>query len=442
MCAKSVGETSLSLSRRRFLRISTALTIGALARPALVRSARADTAASNELLANTAIKQLFPSGPHDGSGLTFKNGMLLAMTGPGAFYGKVMSRGAQLAAKQIAAIGGPTFQISIGDHKSGDVQAGASEVRRLIGQDSIETLQTSYGAVTVAILPLIEQNKLLTFNGGGPEPAQVGKPWLYMTRMFAGDDQVAGALAWLAKAHPDIRRLAVTGTNENATEAQKVLVPKYWPAFGDGRTLVLQETTKFGSTDYANTVARIRSSNAEAVFMFNTGNDHAYLLKQLREGGFDGPVIGIEFTADAAKIAGDAYDTYIFTADYFDPKSVNPFAKQFTAAYRAEYGEDPELYAANYYEEVFMIWQLARRALEQGGDPHSSEDLQKALEKDPTFLSLYGGAENEPGKITILPDHTTSKPQGVYAIKNGVPVLLASTQKIPLDADPHTALLP
>ena len=110
------------------------------------------------------------------SGMTFNNGILLAMTGPGACYGKVMSRAAQLAAKQIAAIGGPTFRISIADHKSGNVQAGVTGTRRLIDQDKIETLQTSYGAVTIAILPLIAQNKVLTFNGGGPEPAQVNKP--------------------------------------------------------------------------------------------------------------------------------------------------------------------------------------------------------------------------------------------------------------------------
>ena len=220
------------------------------------------------------------------------------------------------------------------------------------------------------------------------------------------------------------------------------MVPKYWTALGDDRKVVLAETTKFGATDYANTVARVRSSGAEAVFTFNTGNDHAYLLKQLRDGGFKGPVIGIEYTIDAAKIAGDTYNTYIFTADYFDPKTaVNPFAKQFVEAYRAEYGEDPELYGANYYEEIFMILQLVRRALEQGKDPHSSQSLLDVLQADPTFLSLYGGTASEPGKISLLPDHTTSKPQGVYEVREGNPVLLATTQKIALDADPRTAIL-
>ena len=65
---------------------------------------------------NTDINKLFPgSGKEIGQGVTIQDGMMLAVTGQGSFFGKVMSRGAKLAAKQIKAAGGPEFSITIAD---------------------------------------------------------------------------------------------------------------------------------------------------------------------------------------------------------------------------------------------------------------------------------------------------------------------------------------
>lgn len=411
------------------------------AAPSSAAASGSTAASGGPVGANDTLRALFPMGKNDGAGMKFTNGMLLAMTGTGAFYGRVMSRGAQLAAKQIAAMGGPTFDIQIADHQSGNVQAGVTGTRRLIQQNKIETLQTSYGAVTVAIIPLIQSGKVMTLNGGGPDPSQVGKDWLYMTRMFAGDDQAAGGCAWLAQTFPSAIRLAVVGTTENATESQTQIIPTMWPKLGGGRTVVVQDTTESGATSYAQTVARVQAAKADAVFTFNTGNDHGYLLKDLRDGGFKGPVLGIEYSTDAAKIAGAAYDTYFFTADFFDVGSQNPFAKQFVEAHTAEYGVAPELYGANYYEEVFMIWTLIRNALAAGADPHQSSSLLAAMNAGPKFLSVYGGSAAGPGQLVINADHTTVKPQGVYQVTASGPVLLESTQKIDLAADPKTALL-
>ena len=48
-----------------------------------------------------------------GKGKTIELGAVLALTGTGSFYGKTMSRGLDLAAKHIAAAGGPTFNVHL-----------------------------------------------------------------------------------------------------------------------------------------------------------------------------------------------------------------------------------------------------------------------------------------------------------------------------------------
>ena len=99
--------------------------------------------------------------------------MNLAMTGQGAFFGDVMSKGALLAAEQIGAAGGPTINITINDHQSGEVPPSVNGVRKLISQNKISFLQTSYGAPSEALIPILQQNKILTFNGGGASPKQL-----------------------------------------------------------------------------------------------------------------------------------------------------------------------------------------------------------------------------------------------------------------------------
>jgi len=94
-------------------------------------------------------------------------------------------------------------------------------MRRLVTQNHIETLQTSYGAPSEAIIPLIEQYKVLSFNGGGASPGQLNKDFLWMTRMLFGNDPAPGSLVWLFKTYK-AKRLAMLGTLENAVEVVRM----------------------------------------------------------------------------------------------------------------------------------------------------------------------------------------------------------------------------
>ena len=63
--------------------------------------------------------------------------------------------------------------------------------------------------------------------------------------------------------------------------------------------------------------------------------------------------MGFEFTPDGLNASKGTYDSegYIFSYDYFDPKSQKSLlAKKFVEDFNKEYGEDPDFYAANFYE--------------------------------------------------------------------------------------------
>ena len=433
-------------SRRDFLRRTgqTGLLVGgALSFPSALAACGGDDGDGNlEPKAPTSLNKIFgPGGEKAGQGIEISDGMMLAMTGQGSFFGKVMSRGAKLGAEQIEASGGPKFKISIADHKSGQVPPAVAGVRRLTTQDEIVTLQTSYGAPSEAIIPLLQQNKVLSFNGGGSSPGQVGKDFLWQTRMLFAYDPADGGLAYLAREFPKVKKLAIVGTEENGVEAFKEKVPRIWPQLVKGGELVAREIHDVGLTDFGSVVARIKSSQADAVFTVSFGNDLGYLVKQLREANVDVPIMGIEFTEQACKIAGSAYDTYLFATDHYDPANKSPWNVQYVKAHRAKYGNEPEYYGTNYYEQMFVMWDLVRRVIASGGDPESGADLQKALMEDPEFKSLYGGGPNTVGTMSFNPkDHTIDKAMGVFSVKDCKTKLLAPIKRIPDGDDPRTAL--
>jgi len=391
--------------------------------------------------ASSGLHKIFgPGGKAGGSGVTIPAGMLLAVTGQGSFFGDVMSKGAKLAAAEIKAADGIDYKITIADHKSGEVPAALSGVREMVSQNKIKILQTSYGAPSEAIVPLIAQDKLLSFNGGGSSPGQVGKPFLYQTRMIFGDDPAPGALAYLAKTYPNAKRLAVVGTKENGVAGRNEIAPRVWKQLTGG-SVVANEQHDVGATDFQALVARVKSSKPDAILTFSFGDDVGYLVKAIREAGLTIPIMGIEFTAQAAKVAGDSYNSYNFATDFYDPTNPNPWNQIFVKGYRDAYGKDPEYYGANYYEQVFWVWELARRVIAAGGDPNDTVALQKALVDNPKFPSLYGGSADKPGEVQFdVTGHTISKPMAVFKVVGGKPVKLVTITKLAPGADPKTAL--
>ncbi len=444
-----VGEAfsfpSADVSRRRFLQ-----GVGAVGGMAVLAacggsnggsSSPAGTANADSPEAKALTAIFGPGGKEGGSGVTLSAGMLLAMTGQGSFFGKVMSQGAKLAASQIKGADGMTYDIHIADHKSGDVPTALSGTRQLVTQSSIKILQTSYGAPSEAIVPLIAQNKLLSFNGGGSSPGQVGKPFLWQTRMIFGDDPCPGGLAWLHKQFPKATKLAIVGTQENGVAAAKTIAPAVWNALTGG-SVVANEQHDVGATDFGSIIARLKSSGPDAILTFSFGDDVGYLVKQLREANVTVLIMGIEFTDQAAKVAGAAYDTYNFATDFYDPANPNPWNKIFVAGHQKMFGEAPEYYGANYYEQVFFVWELVRRVLKSGGDPQDTTALEKALEQNPKFKSLYGGDGSTTGEVEFNPtDHTISKPMGVFKVTGGKPVKIQDIIKLASGADPNTTLV-
>ncbi|HET7874192.1 MAG TPA: ABC transporter substrate-binding protein [Methylomirabilota bacterium] len=353
---------------------------------------------------------------------TVKIGMILAMTGPGAFYGQVMSRGAQLAVEQInkaGGIGGRRLQVLIEDHKSGDADAGVTGARKLLDVDKVPVILTSYSAPTLAIQPLAVEKKVLLLNGGGVGSALVGKASLYNTRMLSS--QTAPFVVQWAAGRLKAKRVATLFWNDAAGQGVNTAIKE--ACAKAGCQVVAEEPHDIGGKNYSPQLARVRAARPDVLALGSFGDDVGYILTQARAYGVTVPILGVDWTPNAQKIGGKAMDGYTIAVDRFDPASGDAKTKAFVEAYKAAHGDVPEFYAANYYEHVeFILRPLFKRIADRGADPAKPgeilAEMERALSAKFKFGSVYGG------DMQLHPNGTVSKPLGVYEVKGDALTLI------------------
>jgi branched-chain amino acid transport system substrate-binding protein len=349
-------------------------------------------------------------------------GAVLAMTGSGAFYGKVMSRGMKLAINQINASGGVAgyrLTLKIKDHESGNTRAATSGTRALMSVDKVPVIVSSYGGVTMAIQPITARRKVLVLNGGGTASTLIGKKDLYNTRMVASQ-LTPSAVKW-ATQHFGAKRVAVIYYSTDSGRETNKAVEKACKKFGC--KVVDQEPYKIGSTNFKAPLARIKSKHPDVLFIGSWGNDVGYIVKQARENNLGAKLVGLELLPSETKIAGNKMNGYWAVFDRFSPEADNPATRQFVKAYKKKYGKVPGYYAANYYEAVKdIIAPVIHKAVEAGHDPLKpgilASTMKELISHGHKFQTVYGG------KLKLKKSGAVVKPVGVFEVKDMKPVLV------------------
>ena len=361
-----------------------------------------------------------------GKGKTIELGAVLALTGTGSFYGKTMSRGLDLAAKHIAELGGPTFKYTYLDHKSGDPAAGVQAMAELVSK-GVQAKFASYGDDITAMLSSTIENKVFTFDGGGGTGITAqGKPFFWGTRAITPNDPMPGLFKWTKEAHPDAKTVGVVqwdlGADNNKGTKDDVLAKL---EAGGYEFNDLYELVPIGGQDFSQVLPKVKANEPDILLLVIYGQDPGSFSNQAQTAGLKAVQIGFEFTPDGLNASKGTYDSvgWTFAYDFFDPKtSTNPLAKKFIEGFNTDNGEDPDFYAANYYENAFDMWELMRRIWKD--DPEAEitgEALQKALETNFTLPSVYGGDETHLGTFELDPTtHSVIKREmGVFEYKDG-----------------------
>ncbi len=353
---------------------------------------------------------------------TFPIGAFWAMTGPQAYYGRVMSQGARTGIEhvnQAGGVAGYNLDLIITDFKNVDTNLAVSGVRKMIDVDKIPVVLASFSATSLAVQPICSKNEVLMLNGGGYSPMLANKAFLYNTRM-SQDQMMPGLLKFYWD--QGIRKLAVIYMSDPAGEvpANEVIKP-LWTSWG-GEVVALAPHQP-GLTDFSTYMARIRAKQPDAIIDISTGLDVPYIVKAAREMGMNMPMSVPEWSDDYQAVAGQHSQNVYVAVEQFNPDIDDPLTQKFVNDYTKKWNEKPDFYAANYYDATAnIIPELMRRVEAKGGDPMSGKALNDAIWENPTFKTVFGG------DLTLSRDGTVVKPLAIYKIENGKQVFIQNVK--------------
>jgi branched-chain amino acid transport system substrate-binding protein len=343
----------------------------------------------------------------------FRIGALLGLTDKGNWNATVMQRGIMMAVDEINAKGGIDgikVEAAIEDHQ-GVPRVGVDALERLRARYDIQAVLLSYSTVALATAPICEQNKIFMLDGGSVSEALVGKfSYLFHNRAVA---TVLARAALTIPKQQGFKKMAVMAASTDEGQSLLRLSRADWEAYGG--TIVDVEQALATASNIDTQIAKLRTSEADFLAIWEFSPGPGLVLKRAREFGMKQPIIGVEYTAEIGKVAGQYADGFQIASDYFNSDSTEEWPKRFATSYKAKYGDNPEVYAANYYEGIYIVAEMIRRARAEGGNYFTGERLAAALRAKPSMPSVYGG------NIVWEPDGSCLKRVGIFVVKDGKP---------------------
>ena len=316
-----------------------------------------------------------------------KIGFITAYTGPGAAYGVAMKEGVDLAVEGIN--NNPKTKVKI-DLKTYDT--------KLVKAEAINAMKKA-----------IEQDKVLAVEG----PMTSGE-------MFAADigdyifrNAIPGKLAipvTLEKAQAKLgfKKVAVMYSNNNDQMVGENEI--YQEVFKKmGVEVVDTETFADKDTDFSAQLTKIQASNPDVIAIAGLYQEGSLIVKKAREMGMTQPIIGNNGFNSPAYItqAGAAADGTLVATPWNADRQTEK-AQAFRKAFVAKYNHEPDQFAAQAYDAMYLIHQ----AVEQSG---TTTDRKKFRDT----LAQIKGFEGATGKFEFDANRDPKMDLDVLQVKEG-----------------------
>ncbi len=350
--------------------------------------------------------------PAASSGGTIKIGGGFALTGDESALDLPAANGAKLAVKEINAAGGINGQqIDFIVHDSQyKMDVTTQTAKQFVEQDKVPLFVGYTDSDSVlASGPTFQAAKIpfVTVGATSPRlPSQIGD--MLFLACFGDNVQAAVGAEYSFKTF---------GKNayflwDKGVEYTTLLGQYFKSRFTElGGTIALEESYDDKATDFSAQIAKINALNPKPDFLYVAAMPYNIgpIVKQFRDAGITQPIVGGDGydTPDLIKVAGaqDSENVYFTTHALMDAQGGTDGIKKFIAAYKAEYGNDPEnAFAALGYDTIYLLADAVKRA----GSTDSAA-VKSALEATKDFPGITG-------KITFSADsHVPQK--GVTVIK-------------------------
>lgn len=213
------------------------------------------------------------------------------LSGAGAAAGAVWHDGVKMGVEEINAAGGILGeQIDLREYDSQtDPQNSRAMVQKAIDDDAYVLLGTVYSSSTVVNMLVAQQNGVPQITGSeSPTITAKGNPYIFRTA-FGAQKGLPKLVSYL-KDGIGAQKIAVVWAN---TEFGKGGYDAFMKIAADqGLEIVADVPTEQAQVDFASDVAKVKSSGADAVFVYLTEEESARFLIEADKQGVDLPMGG------------------------------------------------------------------------------------------------------------------------------------------------------
>jgi len=314
-----------------------------------------------------------------------KIGVINSLTGSGAPYCENLQNALLLAVKEINKAGcvkGRKIKLIIEDDKTSPTVA-VSAMNKLVNVDKVPIIIGPASSSSVmACAPIANRTKTVLLSPGAASPnITTAGDFIFRNRASGAAEGVE--IAKFAYKKLGLRKVAILYINTDYGPGfSKAFKTKFTQL---GVKIVGIETYNQGATDFRTQITKLKKLKPDGVYLVGVPIEAGNILKQSLELGFTPQFLTNNMESpELIKIAGKAAEGIFFAIPAFDPNSPNPKVQEFVKKYRAKYGREPDMFAVNAYDAVYLI----KLAIEKAG--YNGEDIKNALYDIKDFPGVNG----------------------------------------------------
>ena len=364
------------------------------------------------VLGATLLSSVFAGCGSKESGDTIKVGANFELTGNVANYGNATLEGLQLAideANEAGGINGKKIELVSVDDKS-EAAESINAATKLISDDDVKVIvgpattglvlaetQTATDAKVPIIAPCATSPEATVENGKV-------KPYVFRSCFI--DPQQGEVMATFAAKELKAKTavIYVDNSSDYSKNLAKVFKEKFEAA---GGKVVMEEAFLQKDQDFKATLTKLKTANADVMFVPAYYEEVGKIVKQAREMGINSAILGTDGWDDTkvVDIAGaDALNNTFFSTHYSEKDAE---VQGFIEAYKKKYNHAPNVFAALGYDAGKMLVDALKRA--------GSNDTEKIREALEATKDLKVGT----GTISMDKNHNPIKTAVILEMKNG-----------------------
>lgn len=338
-----------------------------------------------------------------------KIGVIVPLTGELASYGKNIDDGSKLAV-ELLKNDSVDVELVLADSK-GETKEGVSVLQKMINIDAFQYFIGDISStVTLAMLPVVERNKVFLFSPGAATP-KLTNASPYFARNWPSNNEEANSAAEYVFNKMNYKNASIVYVNNDWGLGLKENFEKKFSSLGG--KIVTSEIYEYENKDFRTIILKLKETKPEAIYLAGNQKEMGFFMKQFGEAKLEIPIVSNTtfLEEDCLKVAGQfAEGVIVPTPAYKATDSTSQSISSFYNAFKSKYGKEPSLVDANGYDAVMLIVKAIK---EKGNDPTLVSEYIRNLK-------TYDGA----GGVLNFTDGEVSLKNEFKKIVNGKAVVI------------------